>query len=367
MNVLEIVSAHDVNGAIIHCLALCRALAARGHDVTLVCRPGAWIKQQITPGEPIRVLESDLDRWPLAELRRVARIAKNDLKIDVIHTHMTRAHHFGVFLRRFSGIPVVATAHAQRVQAQWVFNDKIISVSNATRRWHRAHNLVPAGKIETVHGFVNVDRFAGGVPAAVRAATRASLGVDHPNDLLIGLIGDVVPRKGQMILVRALPAILAAVPNARAVIVGPPKGSSGYFEKSQAEAERLSVAPRLCWAGYRQDVREIMAALDVYALASWSEMFPVSLLEAMAAGLPVVATRQGGVPECVENNVTGLLVPPGDPAALAAALVRALQMPPDERRALGARARDTVRARFTLESQVPKIEAVLERAAKKKI
>lgn len=366
MNILEIVSAHDVNGAVIHCLALCRALAARGHEVTLVCRPGAWIKEQITSAEPIRILESNLDRWPLAELRRVARIAKNDLHVDVIHTHMTRAHHFGVFLRRFSGIPVVATAHAQRVQAQWVFNDKIISVSHATRRWHRTHNLVPASKIETVHGFVNVDQFTGDVPAGVRAATRASLGVSAGDDApLIGLIGDVVPRKGQMILVRALPAVLAAMPNARAVIVGPPKGSSGYFEQAKAEAERLGVAARLCWAGYRQDVPSIMAALDVYALTSWSEMFPVSLLEAMAAGLPVVATRQGGVPECVEDGVTGLLVSPGDSPALAAALVRVLQMPPEARRALGARARDVVRARFTLESQVPKIEAVLARAAGK--
>lgn len=367
MNILEIVSAKDVNGAVIHCLALCRALAARGHDVTLVCRPGAWIGEQVAPNEKVRILESTLDRWPLAELRRVARIAKNDLHVDVVHTHMTRAHHFGVFLRRFFGIPVVATAHAQRVQAQWVFNDRIISVSHATRRWHRTHNLVPASKIETVHGFVNVDQFAGDVPADVRQATRASLGAAHPSDLLIGLIGDVVPRKGQMILVRALPSVLAAVPNARGVIVGPPKGSSGYFERTKAEAERLGVAPRLCWAGYRQDVREIMAALDVYALASWSEMFPVSLLEAMAAGLPVVATRQGGVPECVEDGLTGLLVTPGDPAALAAALVRVLQMPPGERGALGERARAAVRARFTLESQVPKIEAVLARAAKKKI
>lgn len=361
MNILEIVSAKDVNGAVIHCLALCRALAARGHDVTLLCRPGAWVAEQIAPGDNVRVLLSSLDRWPLSELRRIARIARHELRIDVIHTHMTRAHHFGVFLRRLSGIPVVATAHSQRVQPQWLFNDKIISVSEATRRWHRTHNLVPSGRIETVHGFVDYERFAAPVTEAA-AQVRASLNV-APGAPLVGLIGDVVPRKGQMVLVRALPKVLAAVPNVQAVIVGPPKGSSGYEAQARAEAGRLGVEGALIWAGYRSDVREIMAALDVYVLASFSEMFPVSLLEAMAAGLPVVATRQGGVPECVVDGESGLLVLPGDAGALADAVVRVLQMPLVERQAMGERARETVRTRFTLESQVPKIEAVLARVA----
>ena len=101
-------------------------LAARGHGVTLVCRPGAWIEHELRGG-PVDVVLSDLHRWPTDELRRVAALV-DARAIDVVHTHMSRAHFFGVLLRWFSDVPVVATAHNRRIQPHWMFNDGVIAV-----------------------------------------------------------------------------------------------------------------------------------------------------------------------------------------------------------------------------------------------
>ena len=97
MNIMEIISGTRVNGAILHCLLLCRELVRRGHRVTLVCRPRAWIGDQ-APRHGIEVVRSDLHRWPFDELRRIAGSSANS-KIEVIHTHTSRSNFFGILLR----------------------------------------------------------------------------------------------------------------------------------------------------------------------------------------------------------------------------------------------------------------------------
>jgi len=156
MRIMEIVSGAGVNRAVTHCLLLTRELARRGHGVTLVCRPGAWIARQVVV-DPVDVIRSDLHRWPLDELRRIATLAQQR-RIDVVHTHMSRAHSFGVLLRWASGLPCVATAQSRHVQLHWMFNDRVIAVSDTTRRFHRSYNLVRAHRIVTIPDFVDGDR-----------------------------------------------------------------------------------------------------------------------------------------------------------------------------------------------------------------
>ena len=167
MNIMEIISGTRVNGAILHCLLLSRELARRGNTVTLVCLPGAWIGEQAA-GEGIEVVHSDLHRWPMDELRRIGRVVRQR-KIDVIHTHISRANFFGILLRWFGGVPSVATAHSRHIQLHWMFNDRVIAVSEATRRYQRWHNFVRAGRIETIYNFIDHGRLAS-VPADARRA-----------------------------------------------------------------------------------------------------------------------------------------------------------------------------------------------------
>lgn len=362
MNILEIVSGADINGAVIHCLLLARQLTRRGHRVTLLCRHNAQILRHLG-SEPIEVIESDLRRWPLTELKRLATITQAQ-KIDIIHTHMTRAHNFGVFLRRFTGVPCVATAHSHLIQLHWMFADHILAVSEATRQFHLRHNLVRPERIETIHGFMDYARFAD-VPEGCRSDVRAELGLCETTPLL-GIIGDIIPRKGQIHLIRALPRIVLALPDARLLVVGDPKRRIGpkYRAELIAEAERLGVASRIHWAGQRNDVPRLLRALDLFVMASLEEMFPVAVLEAMASGLPIVATEVGGVPECVEPEKTALLVPRADSEALGKAIVR-LFCDEERRRQMGAHAQQVARAQFTAESQTPKIEAAFARVIRR--
>jgi L-malate glycosyltransferase len=357
MRIMQIVSGRGVNGAITHCLMLARALAARGHEITLVCRPGAWIGEQQLDG--IEVFHSTLNRWPLSELRRVAQ-ATRDRQIDVVQTHMSRAHFFGVLLRWFGGVPSVATAHCRKIQLHWALNDRIIAVSEATARFHRRVNLVPRRKMEVVHNFLDDQGFST-ISPAIRLAARAQFGLKS-HHVAIGTVGEVCPRKGQLYLVQAMSELLRQVPEARLLLIG--GGYSKHIADVRQEVDRLGLADAVTFCGQRSDIRNLLAALDIYTLASIEESFPLSTLEAMAAGLPLVTTTAGGLAECVVNGETGFLVRPRDPHALAEALIDvATDM--SLRARFGAAGLVRARTHFSAAAQTPHIEAALARVVRR--
>jgi len=358
VRILEIISAPEVNGAVIHCLQLSQELARRGHQVLVACRPGAWIERQLAGG-PIEVIPSDLHRWPPDELSRMAAVIRQK-SVDVVHTHMSRAHFFGVLLRWFSGVPCVATAHNRLLQLHWMFNDHVIAVSEATRRFQHRVNLVRNSRLTTIRNFID-DRHRRSVLPDRRAAVRAQLGVDASSPL-VGVVGAVIPRKGQVYLVRALPKILAACPTARFLLVGTMEFTSEYVREVHAVADRLGVASRIVWTGHRDDVAEILAALDLFVLPSLEESLPLTILEAMACGLPVVATAVSGIPEVVRQNETGILVPPRDSDALADAIISLLG-DPERRRQFGQAGQRVVKTHHSIETQVTAIEQALARVA----
>jgi L-malate glycosyltransferase len=354
MNVMEITSGQGVCGAVVHCLLLTRGLLRRGHEITLVCRHDAWIARQLA-GQPVHIIESDMRRFPPTELRRVADIAR-ERRIDVAHTHMTGAHSFGAWLRRLYGVPCVATASANTVQPCWTMVDRVIAVSEATRRYHRTHNLLPARKIVTVHGCADCAHLAN-LPPGPSVAARSDLGL--PSDApTLGIVADIVRRKGHIHLVRALPQIIEAFPDVRLLVVGAPKDVDQYHRSVQDEARRLGVAHAIHWAGYRSDIARVMSALDIYVLPSLAEVFPIALIEAMAAARPVVATRVGGVPECVVHEETGIMIRPCDPSAIARAAIGLLRGPARGLR-MGDAARRSATELFSVESQAPRVEREL--------
>jgi glycosyltransferase involved in cell wall biosynthesis len=176
---------------------------------------------------------------------------------------------------------------------------------------------------------------------------------------VIGEIARYCDVKGQRELIQAL----AEVPGTRLVLAGRDLERGGAFaDELEREAERMGVRDRV-ELGFRDDVGELLDELDVVALPSWTEGLPMSVLEAMAHGRPVVATPVGGTPEVVADGETGLLVPPRDPTALAAAL-RRLVADPDLRRRLGDAGRRRVAERFTataMEEQILEIYSEVAR------
>lgn len=357
MRIMEIISGVSVNGAIVTCLETIRALCQQGHDITLVCRPKAWIARELKDDD-VDIVYSDLHRWPVDELHRLTAIAR-DKQVEVLHTHMSRANFFGVLLRRFTGIPCVATANNRHLQLHWMFNDYVVAASEATRRFHCRFNLVARHRIGVVHNFIDVHRFHA-ADAAVGKQLRAELGISE-NAMLIGVVGDVLKRKGLVYLIRALPAIAEAIPNVHVISVGQ-RSELDYRDLLRSEAARLNVDGRITYAGFRSDVVNVMSAIDLMVLPTLEDSLPLAILEGMASGLPVVATTVGGLPECVVSGETGWLVPPAQNGAIAAAVISVLA-DPERLRRFGEAGRERIHTHFSRESQIHRMEQIFQRFA----
>ena len=192
-----------------------------------------------------------------------------------------------------------------------VMVDRFVTVSDDLNRWLVGTVRIPARKVRTIHNGVDTRRFSD----QDRDAARRALGIDD-SARVVGTVGRLDPVKDQATLIRAFASLVAARPEAVLVIVG-----DGPSRRAlDLLAADLGLEGRIRMLGTRADVAHLLGGFDVFALPSIAEGISNTVLEAMATGLPVVATRVGGNPELVDDGVNGRLVPPGNPAALAEAL-----------------------------------------------
>ncbi|MFI5212910.1 MAG: glycosyltransferase [Gemmatimonadales bacterium] len=231
------------------------------------------------------------------------------------------------------------------------FATALVAVSHETADVLR--RVVRRRKVVVIHNGVDLDRFR---PVSDRAALRSRLGLPV-NGAVIVNVGNISFYKGQEYLVEAAPAILAAHPEAIIVIVG--KGNAAYEDILRRRCRDLGVNGSVRFLGEVPDPRDILGAADVKVLCSQYEGCANVLLESMAMGLPIVATRVGGNPELVEDGVNGYIVPPEDPAVIAAAVVRLLDGP-DQRAVMGAAGRARAETEFGLEVMMKRIEALYD-------
>lgn len=352
MRVMQIVGGRHLNGAIRHCHELTCGLVEQGHDVALVHVEGAWVAGEATPADVVRI-PSTLTR-SRSELGRVAAEARR-LRIDVINSHSTSAHIFGMLLARLHGFRNVATCHEMHLQPHWWLHDRVIVASERVARFHRRWNRIAASRIDIVPNFVAETRLRSG---DATEAVRAGLGV--PRDaFLVTVIGEVSRRKAQHRLVRVLPRLLTAGVDVHLTLVGPVRPD--YRPRIEREIHRHGLAGRVTLAGRRADVAEILAASDCSCLPSRSEVMPLGILESLACGVPVVATDVGGVRECVRHGEDGFVVPVNRDRPLAEAIL-ALALDPPLRQRMGDAARTAARTRFSPEACLPSILASYRRA-----
>jgi glycosyltransferase involved in cell wall biosynthesis len=283
---------------------------------------------------------------------------------DLLHGHGLRFAPLWAAASLAARRPLVVTLHnlvppdlplAARaaLRAALLCARQIIAVSAAVAR--SARTVAPAGRVAVVRSGVDVAAFAPGTPDE-RAAARAALGLAGCQPAVL-CVARLSPEKNVGGFLEAAAIAARRAPGARFLVAG--GGPLGPTLRYQIECLDLSGQARLL--GRRDDVPRLLAAVDVLCLPSREEGLGLAVLEAMAAGLPVVATNVGGVPEVVAAGETGLLVPPGDPAALAAALA-ALLTAPDRARAMGAAGRARAAERFTLRHMVAATHAVYARA-----
>lgn len=290
--------------------------------------------------------------WKWGPLLRLLRRER----IDVVHAHMFGSNVWATVLGRIARVPVIV-AH----EHTWSFEGRpvrklldreligrgcsvFLAVSREDRRRMIEIEGVDPGKVRYLPNGADVPP-ASGSPAAV----REELGV-APDAPLIGSVGHLRPQKAFPVLVEAAALLRERVPEVIVVIAG--EGPERERLEALIAARRLQSTVRLL--GRRLDVPDLLAALDVAVCSSDFEGSPVSIMEYMEAGLPVVSTAVGGVPDMVTDGVHGRLVAPGDPPALATAIAELLLDRPTARR-LGTAGRERRRAEFTLSVMVSRL------------
>ncbi len=307
-------------------LLLCRGLARRGHPVTLVAREGGELAA--------RARRDGLDveeiafrgQWDLNAGRRLAGLVRQR-RPDVVGMHSSHSHALGVLARlmvRDGRPPFIVTRRVdfpigRGLIRGWKYRrgvDGFIAISEAVRRKLVAGG-VPEGRIRLVHSGVEPVE----VPADARRELRRELDLAD-GSLVAGNVAGLVGHKDQATLLRAVRLAREQEPRLVVLLVG--EGElRGDLERLSGELGLDGGTVR--FLGFRSDVPRILGGLDLFVMSSAQEGLGTSIVDAMMAGVPVVATAAGGIGEVVEDGVTGRLVPPRDPERLASAMLEALR------------------------------------------
>ena len=348
-----------------------RRLREEGYEVTGISAPGPNTAAIEAAGIRHLAWRNATRSWNLgADLRAFAELVRllRRERFDLLHTHNPKPGVIGRVAARLARVPlVVNTVHglyatpedrlAKRVPVLGLeglaarCSDLELYQSEEDLRWARRIRLVPAGRSELLGNGTDLKRFDPDRVEPERvAALRAELGLSG-GALVVGAVGRLVAEKGYRELFAAARAVRRRHPEVRFLVVGSPD-----LDKADAisEAELAAAAADVCFAGWRDDVDDLLAVMDVFVLASWREGMPRSAIEAAAMGRPLVLTDIRGCREVARQDLEALLVPPRDPDALAAAISR-LAGEPALRSRLGEAARQRAQERFSEEAVAERV------------
>lgn len=324
LRVLHLETGRHLYGGAAQVLYLMAGLRDEGVESVLVTPPGSAIgKAALQRG--IRVLPVPLAGE--ADLRFVPRLRRVLLEEApaLVHCHSRRgADTLGGVAAAWTGIPAVVSRRVDNPEPPWRAVPKyrlyrrVITISERIREEVIRSGVSPE-KVTCVRSAVEVDRWSGPCDSdRFREVTGARDG-----ERVVAVAAQLIERKGHRDLLAALPAILRAIPAVRVVFLG-----RGPMEEAlREEARNRGVAERVVFAGFVPELERILPCLDLLVHPARMEGLGVILLQASAAGVPMVAARAGGIPEAVRDGLNGLLVPPGDPDALASAALRVLGDP----------------------------------------
>jgi glycosyltransferase involved in cell wall biosynthesis len=337
--VLLVVDSLDGGGAQQHVVDLAVALRRRGRPVHVACTTaGTGAAALADAGVPVTVLlDQPPGRGTAGRPERALRELVTELRPAVVHAHLFASAAAAAHAVRGSAVPLVITEHTEgpwrdrraRALSGLVYRraDRVVATSTAIRDRLVTEHGVPPDRIEVL------------LPAAAELPTTGGpLAV--PGRPAVGLVGRLVPDTGVDVLLRAAALVSAVVPQVAFLVVG----DGPLRPELERRATVLGLAGTVTFTGYRSDAPRLVSGLDVLAVPSRADGSPLVVCEAMAAGVPVVASRVGGLPDLVEDGGSGLLVRPGEPEHLARALV-SLLLDPEAARRLGERGRSLAASR----------------------
>jgi glycosyltransferase involved in cell wall biosynthesis len=354
VNVVHLDSHMSWRGGEQQVLYLTQRLHAGGHRSVVICPPHSALYQRAQeaglPTEALR-MRHELDLMAAWHLGRYLRRQR----VELLHMHTPHAHTIGLLAGKLAPhVRLVVSRRSDFAPARnWLSRCKYahpgvqyVAVSDAVR-----HVLitsgVPAQRVQTIYSGIDLHRFAEiqAAPALFPAGTR-----------IIGTVGHLAGQKGHRYLLEAIALLIRDEPRLGIVIAG----DGALRATLEAQAVALGITDHVCFTGFRHDILALMQSFEIFVFSSYFEGLGTAILDAMALGKPVVATRAGGIPEAVQDGITGLLVPPRDPQALADA-VRYLLCHPEHVQAFGRAGRQRVQHAFTVEQMVCRTLKVYER------
>jgi glycosyltransferase involved in cell wall biosynthesis len=365
IRVVEVLATGTNGGAQEHLYNLATRIDRSRYELSVVSlSPGSAVRKLQRAGIPVLVIDEPDDAVAVGAL--AAHLA--EIRPDVVHNHMFSAETVGT--RAVMGLTeighrrpyVVGTVHSSRVRSREDREalarltprmDRLIAVSRAivAKIEHEGRATVP---VDLIYNGVDLERYDHQGPCCT---LRDEYGIE-PGAVLVGVVARLEPEKGHPTLLEAWPSILRAVPNAYLLVIGEGRDR----EALEQQARDLRIAHRVVFTGRRDDVPAVTAALDCAVLPSYREAQGLTILEAMALSRPVVASNVGGIPEMIEDGVTGLLVPPHDAPALAAAISRVLLDHPFAD-TIARAGHDLVHERFCVELMTRAIESIYDDGA----
>ena len=358
MHVAAVNSTRAWGGAEVWFQAFCVGMAERGHQVTLVCHPNSELRRRLSDNPNVRIepvaIRAELNYFRSLQLARVLRHARP----DVLVAHRPKDIKLSAVATWFAGdVPIVHVKQygeplKSRFDYRFFWKRRVramVAVSNETLKRLR-HDAPWLGDmpVEVIHNAVDVERYR---PAPqLREKARAELGI--PNDsLVVSFHGRLAPPKRVDLAVRAIAMAAEDVPVHGLIIGDGPQGQA-----LRELADELD-AP-ISFAGFRDDVPNLLSASDVEITMSEIEGAPLAVLEAMACGLPVIASDTTSHPEVVEGGISGLLVEPGLPDGALKAIL-ALARDKTERATLGEAARTRAVEHFSVQRMIDRYESFL--------
>jgi glycosyltransferase involved in cell wall biosynthesis len=336
-------------------------LRAQGHRTMLVAHPDGELRARASEGLELLPL-APVNEMDLSAAWRLSRAVKQ-LRPDIVHAHDPHGVAMAALALSMSTEPVKPPLVASRrvdfpmrgnSLSRWKYRqvDCFICASDAIRALLLADGIPPERAI-TVHEGIDPGRVASATPANL----HQELWLPHGAPI-VGNVAALVPHKGQKHLIEAAALVVRQVPDARFVIAG-----EGELRVSlEQQIKHLGLEKHVHLAGFRPDVLSVHKAFEIFVMSSVTEGLGTSILDAMACGRPVVATTAGGIPEVVRDAETGILVPPRDHEAMAAAIVKLLKDRPLRAR-MGAAGLALANARFSADRMVNDTLQVYQRIA----
>ena len=357
MRILQICSARQIGGGERHLADLANGLTRRDHHVFAALIPSSPLLSELSSVPEQNIVQAPMrNALDVSSALKLARFASEN-RIQIIHAHVARDYPLAALVARRSSAHLILTRHvlfpmnrAHKLTLRRT--DRVIAVSQAVADGLRAQRIFNRDKIVLIHNGIDVDRFVRGREdrfTNIKAADQ---------NLRVGMIGHLAPIKGQEDFIRAAEIVCRQRRDVEFVIAGEDKSRNGEHRRSiETLIAELNLDQHVSLIGWVDDVAKLLPNFDLFVSPSRSEPFGLSIVEAMAAAVPVIATASEGAREIIDDQQTGLLVPIGDAEALADA-ISGLLADSELRERLGAEAQRRVRERFSLERMLDATEEV---------